>query len=171
MTAQQTVPTTATGSHVLEDGFFADRSFDYGIRIALGATAYGVGDVGTVLATAARITDGDWASWFSAWTDRADQLAALAAQHRQAGDLRGASWAFLSAADAWSRSLDAIDGLPAERPRPSCCRRSARAATAGRRGSTARAPGSCGSTSRTRTPPCPGTCYGPTPPVGRGRPW
>ena len=114
MTAQQTVPTTATGSHVLEEGFFANRSFDYGIRIALGATAYGVGDVGTVLATAARITTGDWASWFSAWTDRADQLAALAAQHRQAGDLRGASWAFLAAADAWSRSLDAIDGLPAE---------------------------------------------------------
>ncbi len=114
MTAQQTVPTTATGSRVLAEGFFADRSFDYGIRIALGATAYGVGDVGTVLATAAGITNGDWASWFSAWTDRADQLAALAAQHRQAGDLRGASWAFLAAADAWSRSLDAIDGLPAE---------------------------------------------------------
>lgn len=114
MTAQQTVPTTATGTRVLAEGFFADRSFDYGIRIALGATAYGVGDVGTVLATAARITTGDWASWFSAWTDRADQLAALAAQHRQAGDLRGASWAFLAAADAWSRSLDAIDGLPAE---------------------------------------------------------
>jgi hypothetical protein len=58
MTAQQTVPTTATGARVLADGFFADRSFDYGIRIALGATAYGVGDVGTVLATAPPATCG-----------------------------------------------------------------------------------------------------------------
>jgi hypothetical protein len=114
MTAQQTAPTTATGSRVLVGGFFATPSFDYGIRIILGATAYGVGDVGTVLATAARITDGDWPSWFSAWTDRADELATLGTQHREAGDLRGASWAFLAAADAWSRSLDAVDALPAE---------------------------------------------------------
>jgi len=91
MTAQQAAPTTATGSRVLVQGFFATPSFDYGIRIALGAAAYGVGDVGTVLATAARITDGDWASWFSAWTDRAEELVALGTQHRQAGDLMGAS--------------------------------------------------------------------------------
>jgi 3-hydroxyacyl-CoA dehydrogenase, C-terminal domain len=111
-----THPTAAaTGSRAVVDGFFANQSFDYGIRIVLGATAYGVGDAGTVLATAARIADGDWASWFSAWTERADQFAALGAQHREVGDLRGASWAFLTAADAWSRALDAVDGLPADR--------------------------------------------------------
>jgi hypothetical protein len=114
MTAQQTPSTTATGSRVLEEGFFATQSFDYGIRISLGATAYGVGDVGTVLAVAARITDGDWSSWFSAWTDRAEEFAVLGTQHRAAGDLRGACWAFLAASDAWSRALDAVDGLPAE---------------------------------------------------------
>jgi hypothetical protein len=113
MTAQPTAP-TPTGSRVLLQGFFADPSFDYGIRNVLGATAYGVGDVGTVLATAARIIDGDWASWFSAWTDRADHLSALGERRRDARDLRGASWAFLAAADAWSRSLDAVDGLPTE---------------------------------------------------------
>jgi hypothetical protein len=115
MTAQQTAPTTTSGARALVDGFFANRSFDYGVRISLGAAAYGVGDVGTVLATAARITDGDWASWFSAWTDRAEQLTVLGGQHREAGDLRGASWAFLAAADAWSCALDAVDGLPPER--------------------------------------------------------
>jgi hypothetical protein len=113
MTAQPTAP-TRTGSRVLLQGFFTDPSFDYGIRNVLGATAYGVGDVGTVLATAARIIDGDWASWFSAWTDRADHLSALGERRRDARDLRGASWAFLAAADAWSRSLDAVDGLPTE---------------------------------------------------------
>src|SRR5688572_22751085 len=92
MTAQPTAP-TRTGSRVLLQGFFADPSFDYGIRNVLGATAYGVGDVGTVLATAARIIDGDWASWFSAWTDRADHLAALGARRRDARELRGASTA------------------------------------------------------------------------------
>jgi hypothetical protein len=86
VTAQQTAPTTATGSRALVEGFFANRSFDHGIRAALGAMAYRVGDAGMVLATAARITDGDWASWFSAWTERADQLAPLGAQHPEADD-------------------------------------------------------------------------------------
>lgn len=133
MTAQQAAPTTATGSRVLVQGFFATPSFDYGIRIALGAAAYGVGDVGTVLATAARITDGDWASWFSAWADRADQLAALGAQHRGraiSGERVGPS--SRRPMPGPDRSMPSTACLPSG-PRPSCCRRSARGATAGRR--------------------------------------
>lgn len=115
MTTQPATPATPTGARALVDGFFADPGFDFGIRSILGATAYGVGDAGMVLATAAQITDGDWASWLSAWTARADQLAEIGKQRRAAGDHRGAGWAFLTAADALFRSLDAVDGLPAER--------------------------------------------------------
>ena len=103
MTAQPTAP-TRTGSRVLLQGFFADPSFDYGIRNVLGATAYGVGDVGTVLATAARIIDGDWASWFSAWTDRADHLAALGARRRDASCVRSTSAVSRGAKAASTRS-------------------------------------------------------------------
>jgi hypothetical protein len=89
MTTQET--TAATGSRALLDGFFANRSFDYVTRLMLGATTSGVGDAGMVLATVARITDGDWGSWFSALTGRADQLAGIGAQRRAQGDHRGAS--------------------------------------------------------------------------------
>jgi hypothetical protein len=107
-------PPATSGSRVLLDGFFADPDFDYETRLALGLTAYGVGDVGLVLATAARITDGDRSSWFAAWTERADQLAALGDDCRAADEHRGASWAYLSASDAYSRALGAVDGLPPE---------------------------------------------------------
>jgi hypothetical protein len=104
----------ATGARALVDGFFADPDFDFETRIALGNAACGVGDVGLVLATVAGIIDGDRPSWFAAWTARADQLGALGDERRAAGDLPGASWAYLAASDACSRALNAVDGLPAE---------------------------------------------------------
>lgn len=116
-TAQQTGQQTdrmGSGSRVLRDGFFADPDFDFETRGALGAAASGVGDVGLVLATVADIVDGDRPSWFAAWTARADRLSALADERRDAGDLPGASWAYLAASDAYSRAMGAVDGLPAE---------------------------------------------------------
>ena len=92
--------------------FFADEDFDFEFRNALGGAAYGVGDAGLWLATASRIVDGDRASWFAAWTDRARELAELGAA--SAGDPAGAAWAYLAASAAWSRAMGAIDGLPPE---------------------------------------------------------
>jgi hypothetical protein len=115
MTAtEQQTDRSATGAHALRDGFFADPDFDYETRLALGAAASGVGDVGLVLATVADVVDGDRSSWFAAWTARADQLAARGDRWRSAGDLLGASWAYLAASDACARALNAVDGLPAE---------------------------------------------------------
>ncbi|MEQ3551616.1 hypothetical protein WIS52_14165 [Pseudonocardia nematodicida] len=88
--------------------FFTDPGFDFGMRCALGATGYGVGDPGSVLATAAAITDGDRQSWFDAWTARGDRFAALAGE----ADPHGAVWAQRSASAAYSRALEAADGLP-----------------------------------------------------------
>ena len=56
-------------------GFFKDTDFDFEARIALGAVAAGVGDVGLVFATLDRVTDGDPQSWFDAWTTTATGLA------------------------------------------------------------------------------------------------
>jgi hypothetical protein len=111
MTTSQSVRPTAVGSRALTDGFFTDTDFDFETRLALGATAYGVGDPGTVLATVDGIADGDRRGWFSAWTQRGDQFAALGVA--SAADPPGAMWAYLSASAAYSRALGAVDGLPA----------------------------------------------------------
>jgi hypothetical protein len=117
-TSQQTTAQTAgrapSGARALLDGFFADPDFDFETRIALGNAGCGVGDVGLVLATVAGITDGDRPSWFAAWTTRADRLGALGDERRDAGDLPGASWAYLAASEACARALNVVDGLPAE---------------------------------------------------------
>jgi hypothetical protein len=113
MTTSQPIRPAATGSRALTEGFFADPDFDFETRMALGSTAYGVGDPGIVLATVARIVDGDRSSWFAAWSQRAEQLTALA-DAGVVADPRGARWAYLSASAAYSRALGAVDGLSAE---------------------------------------------------------
>jgi hypothetical protein len=74
------------GSWGAAGGFFADADFDYGARIVLGAAASGTGDVGLVLATLDRVTDGDPQSWFDAW-------------------------AFLAAAEYYAKALVSVDWL------------------------------------------------------------
>src|SRR5580698_4489855 len=80
-------------------GLFADADFDYEARIVLGAAANGIGDVGLVLATLDRITDGDPQSWFDAWTERAADLAGRGDAALKRGHPQTASWAFLAAAE------------------------------------------------------------------------
>ena len=92
-------------------GFFADADFDFEARIALGSTVSGIGDVGLVLATLDRITDGDSQSWFDAWTGVAADLAARGEQALGRGHLATASWALLSAAEHYAKALVFVDGL------------------------------------------------------------
>jgi dienelactone hydrolase len=92
-------------------GFFADADFDYESRIVLGATASGIGDVGLVLATLDRITDGDRQSWFDAWTATAADLAARGQEAAKNGHQRTARWALLAAAEYYAKSLVVVDGL------------------------------------------------------------
>ena len=93
--------------------FFTDRDFDFDFRCLLGQAAYGIGDVGMWLATAGEITDGDRPSWFTAWTRRADQLAAMG-QAMTATDPVAAAWAYLSASTTYSAAVLAVYGMPAE---------------------------------------------------------
>jgi hypothetical protein len=92
-------------------GFFADADFDYEARIALGSTVSGIGDVGLVLATLDKITDGDPQSWFDSWTGVAADLAARGEQALGRGHLATARWALLSAAEHYAKALVFVDGL------------------------------------------------------------
>lgn len=93
--------------------FFTDRDFDFDLRCLLGQAAYGVGDVGMWLATAGRITDGDRPSWFAAWSQRGDELAAMG-DGAAVTDRVTAAWAHLSASAAYSAAVLAVYGMPAE---------------------------------------------------------
>lgn len=92
-------------------GFFANADFDYEARIALGAVASGVGDVGLVLAALDRITDGDPQSWYDAWTAVAADLAARGDEALGRGHLATASWAFVAAAEYYSKAQVFVDGM------------------------------------------------------------
>ena len=111
MTTSPSLRPAATGSRALTTGFFDDPDFDFETRLALGATAYGVGDPGSVLATVAGIADGDRPGWFAAWSQRGDRFSALGDASSD-GDPPGAMWAYLSASAAYSQALGAVDGLP-----------------------------------------------------------
>ncbi|MDT0433632.1 MULTISPECIES: alpha/beta hydrolase family protein [Streptomyces] len=92
-------------------GLFTDLDFDYEARTALGAAACGTGDVGLVLATLERITDGDSLSWFDAWTATAAGLASRGEDALGAGHPDTARWALLAASEYYGKALAFIDGM------------------------------------------------------------
>ena len=94
-----------------QGGLFSGADFDYEARIMLGAAATGIGDVGLVLATIDRITDGDKQSWFDAWTGTAAELARQGRAAAAAGNAHTASWALLAAAEYYGKALVMVDGL------------------------------------------------------------
>jgi len=100
-----------SGSRSAPGGLFKDADFDFEARIVLGAAASGIGDVGLVLATLDRITDGDPQSWFDAWTALAADLAARGEAALGRGHLATASWALLAAAEYYAKALVFVDGL------------------------------------------------------------
>ncbi|MBP7002425.1 hypothetical protein [Amaricoccus sp.] len=77
--------------------FFQHPGFDFETRIALGAVAYRCAEAGEVLATADTVKDGDFDSWFDAWTATAERVAAIAAGAEAAGHKA-------SALEAWLRA-------------------------------------------------------------------
>lgn len=90
--------------------FFADDKFDFQLQLALGQVYAGAGDVGEILATAARIENGDAEGWFTEWARTARRV------HRQAdacaaGDHQvSAREAYLRAAAYYATALVTIDG-------------------------------------------------------------
>ena len=95
-------------NNVFRAGFFADRGFDFETRVVLGQATYGSADAGEVLATIARIEDGNVDSWVAAWSALGDRLAGIAAAAQQAGHGVSARNAWLRAAVAYAATLNAL---------------------------------------------------------------
>ena len=78
--------------------FFTDVGFEFATLQVLGSTAYRMAEMGEVLATAQRITDGDADSWFDEWMATAKRVHAIATDAHRSGHLDSARDAYLRAA-------------------------------------------------------------------------
>jgi hypothetical protein len=87
---------------------FQDDDFQYAFEVALGATYRQAADVGEVLATGARIEDGNADSWLQEWTSTAGAVWA-AACHADSRDLRASALAgYRRAATYYAAALSRI---------------------------------------------------------------
>ena len=70
---------TATGTSAMRRLLFpGDQQFWFETLRAPGHTAYGGADIGEVVTTAARITAGDYGSWYEQWAATAHRVEAEA---------------------------------------------------------------------------------------------
>ena len=88
---------------------FKHDDFQYGFEIALGAAYHGASDVGEVLATAARVKDGDADAWLAEWTATADAVRAQAEAAEAAGHRVSALAHYRRAATYYSTALYLLD--------------------------------------------------------------
>ncbi|MBV9580886.1 MAG: hypothetical protein JO057_20080, partial [Chloroflexi bacterium] len=95
----QAAPATpaATPAATAHDMFFKDEDLNFNFLVMLGFARYGLVDVGSALAVADRITDGNAASAVQALTDAGDQFAAIGDAALAAGHTDSARSAYLQA--------------------------------------------------------------------------
>jgi hypothetical protein len=89
---------------------FKDEQFDFETRISLGSAYYRGADVGEVLATVARIKDGDAEGWFREWTATGERIAATAEACAAAGHRVSARDAYLRACGYLFTATGSLDG-------------------------------------------------------------
>jgi esterase/lipase len=97
--------------------FDTDEAFSYETLRAVGYAAYGGADIGEVMATAARITPGDWESWYREWRALADRIAAIADKSAADGHAASASSAYLRASNYYRTAEFFLRDDPANDPR------------------------------------------------------
>jgi len=78
---------------------FKTDSFEFLFLLTLGATYERGADIGECFATAAKVKDGDFDSWFAAWTETADRIQGIAEASDAAGHRISAREAFLRASN------------------------------------------------------------------------
>jgi pimeloyl-ACP methyl ester carboxylesterase len=81
---------------------------------AFGAASYGGSDFGEVMATASRITAGDFDSWYDEWSRTAEKVAAEAADQLRRGHRISARDSFLRATGYYRASEFFLHGNPAD---------------------------------------------------------
>jgi len=92
---------------------FPDHAqFWFETQRAFGAAGYGGSEFGEVLATAARITPGDFDSWYEAWNATAERVAKEAAERLARGHRISARDGFLRAATYYRLSEFFLHGNP-----------------------------------------------------------
>ena len=79
--------------------FSDDFGFDFAIRCALNGVAYGMSEVGEVLATGPGVPAGDLDAWFDAWVGRGRRLRAVGEACEREGRTESAAGAYLRGAN------------------------------------------------------------------------
>ncbi|MGD1172288.1 alpha/beta hydrolase family protein [Mycobacterium seoulense] len=97
--------------------FDSDESFSFETLRAVGYTVYGGADIGEVMATAARITPGDWESWHREWRALADRIAGIADACAARGHTVSASSAYLRASNYYRTAEFFLRDDPVNDPR------------------------------------------------------
>ena len=95
---------------------FSDESFAFEFVRNLGFTYYGGADIGEMMATAGRIQEGDFESWFTEWNKLAQRILSRAEASFAAGHLASAREAFLRASTYFRTGEFYLHGNP-EDPR------------------------------------------------------
>jgi pimeloyl-ACP methyl ester carboxylesterase len=97
--------------------FDTDESFSFETLRAVGYAPYGGADIGEVMATAARITPGDWESWYREWRALADRIATIAEKCDADGHTASASSAYLRASNYYRTAEFFLRDDPSNDPR------------------------------------------------------
>lgn len=90
--------------------FFQDAGLNTLTRTMLGRSSTGTAEVGEVLATVARIPDGDRAAWVAEWESTAGRVAAIAAECEDRKHRASARDAYARAAAYYAVAVAAADG-------------------------------------------------------------
>jgi hypothetical protein len=90
--------------------FFRNAQFNFSVKVALGGIYHQGADAGEVLATVARIKDGDCESWYRAWHDIGERVCASAEHSERNGQTVSAGQAYLRAAGHFARATIVLDG-------------------------------------------------------------
>jgi alpha-beta hydrolase superfamily lysophospholipase len=97
--------------------FDTDEAFSFETLRAVGYAVYGGADIGEVMATAARITPGDWESWYREWLALADRIATIADKSAAEGHAASASSAYLRASNYYRTAEFFLRDDPSNDPR------------------------------------------------------
>ena len=93
---------------------FKDNSFAFEFVRNLGFMYYGGSDLGEMMATAAKIKEGDFESWFTEWDTLARRILARADASLGAGHLESARTAYLRASTYFRMAEFYLHGSPAD---------------------------------------------------------
>ncbi|WP_072801971.1 alpha/beta hydrolase family protein [Rhodococcoides yunnanense] len=107
----RTLPFSTHPHQAFTAGFYRNDDFDFDVRIALGAAAFGASDAGEVLSAIASVRENDHDGWFAAWVALGTRVRAFADASAAAGHDVSASQAYLRASTYFAVAVNSVAGL------------------------------------------------------------